>query len=587
MDGLLLIAILVDALLLVALLIVGFLLWKTLQRQRDSERALHQAETLRGQTSQQLSAVLKVSQKFVEAGNEEEIIDTILRMVMQTTGAMGASFVPFDERGKPTAAVRRGEFPFPVPDAYLEYLASTPVRQTCQQCTELEHHNHSCPLLKGPFTEAQGIYCYPLRYAGREQGILNVYIPHTGMLDDQNQVFLRSLADATALALEGERLRQRELAVLSQLRGARQKADLRATLQGMVENLRETLNAELTFVVLSDGFGNSHPELTTDFFERHAIRSGEFIPGDSSILAALATQVLDESKAVHGSQSRRRIPRLAAWVALPLLPPKNPPLGVLFAGAQNPDGFNNRQLILARSVADQMVLLVQSTSQLADLEYQTLMGERTRLAREIHDGLAQTLGFLKLQMAQMLGFHERGDHTRLGQALRTSYDALAAAYQDARQAIDGLRISPGGPDGYALENWLRQTVAETMVGGSQNPLTITIADLDVKTKLPPEVHAQLIRIVQEALSNIRKHARASQAWISCIETLQDLVLEVRDDGRGFSTDGIPDPSRYGLTGMRERAELLGADFQVISRPDEGTIVRVRLPLREFARMEES
>lgn len=587
MDGLLFIALLVDILLLVALIAVGALLWKTLQRQRESERALNQAETLRGQTSQQLSAILQVSQKFAEAGDEGEIIDTVLRMVMQTTGAMGASFVPLDERGQAKAAVRRGEFPFPVPDAYLEYLASTSVRQTCQQCSVLENHDHSCVLLKGPYTDARGIYCYPLRQGSRDLGMLNLYIPEAGSLDLQHQAFMRSLADATALALEGERLRRRELSVLSHPRPTRQAADLRTTLNSMVENLREILNADLVFVQLAGKPGKNPPDLNgDDAFMKRAMISGEVLPEDHPGLSALASQVVEEGQLLSRSDARQRLPGLAAWVALPLQSASPAPLGVLFAGSHNADGFNNRQMTLIHSVAEQMVLLVQSTNQLADLEYQTLMGERTRLAREIHDGLAQTLGFLKLQTAQMLGYQERGDDTRLAQALRTSYDALAAAYQDARQVIDGLRISPSGPGGYALENWLRQTVAETLVVGNQNPLTITISDLDVRTALPPEVHAQLIRIVQEALSNVRKHARASQAWISCVETAQDLVLEVRDDGRGFAIDGIPDPSRYGLTGMRERAELLGADFQVISRPDEGTIVRVRLPLREYTGMEE-
>jgi len=88
----------------------------------------------------------------------------------------------------------------------------------------------------------------------------------------------------------------------------------------------------------------------------------------------------------------------------------------------------------------------------------------------------------------------------------------------------------------------------------------------------------LIRIVQEALSNVRKHSYATQAWVSYRQTGQVFIIEVRDDGRGFSPEEIPSVSRYGLQGMRERSELIGAEFQVISRPDEGTTVKISLPL---------
>ena len=98
------------------------------------------------------------------------------------------------------------------------------------------------------------------------------------------------------------------------------------------------------------------------------------------------------------------------------------------------------------------------------------------------------------------------------------------------------------------------------------------------TGLAPEIQAQLIRILQEALSNIRKHAGADQAWVSCYDDHGDLILEVRDDGKGFSPEDVPAASRYGLQGMRERSELIGAEFQIISCPMDGTTVRVRFPL---------
>jgi len=202
----------------------------------------------------------------------------------------------------------------------------------------------------------------------------------------------------------------------------------------------------------------------------------------------------------------------------------------------------------------------------------TLMAERTRLAREIHDGLAQTLGFLKLQNAQMQNYQNQKNDEKLKESLVQSYRVLSEAYLDARNAIDGLRISP---EGHGFLKWLEQTLVEFE---ENSGIPATLEEYQDFSGLAPEVQAQIIRIVQEALSNVRKHASAKHVWVSLSQKDHDLVLEVRDDGCGFEPEDIPSTSRYGLQGMRERTELIGADFQVISRLDEGTIIRIRSPL---------
>jgi two-component system nitrate/nitrite sensor histidine kinase NarX len=144
---------------------------------------------------------------------------------------------------------------------------------------------------------------------------------------------------------------------------------------------------------------------------------------------------------------------------------------------------------------------------------------------------------------------------------------------DARQAIDGLRIS--SREGF--EGWLRQTVDEFQ---EYTGMVVEVCHPEVAASLSPEVQAQLIRIVQEALSNVRKHSGARRVDITCRSLGEELVMEIHDDGTGFNVEDVPGPSQHGLRGMRERAELIGADLQVISKPSEGTAVSVRLPLEE-------
>jgi two-component system nitrate/nitrite sensor histidine kinase NarX len=266
---------------------------------------------------------------------------------------------------------------------------------------------------------------------------------------------------------------------------------------------------------------------------------------------------------------------LRSLAAAPLLTPEHNVLGAILVGSRQTRSFHQRQLALLQTIAAQVALVVQNAGLMADLEYKAMMDERTRLAREIHDGLAQTIGFLKLQAAQMRGYLARGEAERARQSSELFYKTLSEAYQDARQAIDGLRISP---DESGLSGWLAQTVGE-FEDLSTLPVELEMDESDIS--LSSEVHAQLVRIVQEAFSNIRKHAQAGRVWVACRVVGDDLLLEVRDDGQGFAPEDITGAWRHGLRGMRERADLIGADFQVVSRPQEGTCVRLRLPLKHL------
>jgi two-component system nitrate/nitrite sensor histidine kinase NarX len=346
----------------------------------------------------------------------------------------------------------------------------------------------------------------------------------------------------------------------------RQKTDLTSLLGGLLENVHKTLEADFAVMVVPrSGAYQSEIDLVLGDFPAQA---RPFMDGVlQGVMASREPLLLGD---VSGDPDST--PGLRSLAAAPLVSPERPVLGAILVGNRRARGFHQRQLALLQTVAGQVALVVQNASLMAELEYKTLIQERARLAREIHDGLAQTIGFLKLQAHQLRKHLTDGQVERARQGVDRFYTTLSDAYQDARQAIDGLRVSPA-EDG--LGGWLEQMAAEFQeISG----LPVVVKEVDLHVNLPPEIQAQLIRIVQEALSNIRRHARASQVRITCRETGDDLVLEVRDDGDGFAPEDVSSASQYGLRGMRERAELVGADFQVVSRPKEGTTVRVRLPV---------
>lgn len=214
---------------------------------------------------------------------------------------------------------------------------------------------------------------------------------------------------------------------------------------------------------------------------------------------------------------------------------------------------------------------------MVQVEYQAVVDERARLAREIHDGLAQTLAFLKIQVAQMQNYLAHGELERLSSTLQSNYRTLSDAYLDARQAIDNLRRMPSS----SLSGWIEQVGDDFEHSAG---LKVDLSKFGLAVEFPPTVQAQLIRIVQEALNNVRKHANASSVQITGCQEGDEVLIQVSDNGVGFSPERVDVSVRYGLRGMQERAEMIGADFQIASRPGQGTIVSLRLlaPLKEEA-----
>ncbi len=237
------------------------------------------------------------------------------------------------------------------------------------------------------------------------------------------------------------------------------------------------------------------------------------------------------------------------------------------------DALDRRQLIRSTPASESSPELSdEMRGLLAQREVRAILQERTRLAREIHDGLAQTLAFLKIEISRAESMLAHNKPDQAARLLKDSSRTLSDAYLDAREAIENLRRVPDD----RLDGWLKQ-VADDFESISGLPVDIHIG---IEYEFPVHVQAQLIRIVQEALTNVRKHAQAGRVRVTAREVDAELLLEVADDGRGFDPANSVAAARFGLRGMRERAESIGAEFQIMSHPHEGgTTVQLRVPLR--------
>ncbi len=200
--------------------------------------------------------------------------------------------------------------------------------------------------------------------------------------------------------------------------------------------------------------------------------------------------------------------------------------------------------------------------------------ERARLAQEVHDGPAQALSNAIFQVE----FIERvfdSDARLARQELRFLRELLRRELGDVRSFIGQLR--PPVLVELGLEGSILDTVT-TQAALSGMRISVDLAA--PAAALPEAAQTVVLRVVQEALQNIRKHAAATNVVVATLMEEGEWVLEVRDDGRGFDTGAVAARGRrnFGLQFMRERAELIGARFEVRSRPEAGTVVRLAIPV---------
>jgi signal transduction histidine kinase len=194
--------------------------------------------------------------------------------------------------------------------------------------------------------------------------------------------------------------------------------------------------------------------------------------------------------------------------------------------------------------------------------------ERAHLAREIHDGMSQELWFAKLKQGRLLALPGVTEDAR---ALAEEVaGAIESSLAEARQAIMALRPTEGHSFCEAIERYVADF--SDRFGITTEASCDSAAEL-----LTARAQAELLRIVHEALSNVRKHADATLIRVDIASNGGALRLTVTDNGRGFAAD-TPGPSGYGLSSMRQRAEIIGGNLSVESRPQDGTRVVVDVPI---------
>jgi len=230
------------------------------------------------------------------------------------------------------------------------------------------------------------------------------------------------------------------------------------------------------------------------------------------------------------------------------------------------------ELNLLRTIGDMLGVAVERARLHARRLESAQTEERNRLAREIHDTIAQDLSAIAFQLeaAEAL-LTQQAEPERVRRSVTAALDLTRKGLEEARRSVLDLRAAP--LEGRTLPAALAALAAEA---DAASRVSVTFEAVPAAASLPPAIEAGLYRIAQEALQNALRHAAAARIDLR-LEIAPDMVLlTVQDDGRGFAVGGSA--GGFGLIGMQERVRLLGGSFQVESAPGAGTRVTAEIPV---------
>ncbi|MGB1288237.1 MAG: histidine kinase [Aggregatilineales bacterium] len=250
-------------------------------------------------------------------------------------------------------------------------------------------------------------------------------------------------------------------------------------------------------------------------------------------------------------------------------------LGVLNVASTDWREIGEDDLRLLHTVGDLVSIAVERARLFRRSAEIGAMEERNRLAREIHDTIAQGLAAiaLNLETADALLEQPQPDIEKIQKITRKTLAITRANMEEARRSVMDLRAAPleGKTLPQAIRALLENSDLHTSLGthsevmGSSPPL-------------PVRISAGLYRIAQEAINNVRQHAEASSLHVILVLLPERVKLIVEDDGNGFDPALIRQKGRYGLIGLEERVKMLGGILDIASSPDDGTRLEVTIPL---------
>lgn len=249
-------------------------------------------------------------------------------------------------------------------------------------------------------------------------------------------------------------------------------------------------------------------------------------------------------------------------------------IGLVAVEFRDVDEIDQETLELVTGIADALAVGVDNARLLTDVRRRAGDDERRRIARDLHDRTGSTLAAIGFELDRIIGLAPQQSGDEIAHHLGTLRLQVTTAIAGLRDTLVDLRSDDSGNDGDEGDD-LSTTLHDVARRISSRSGIIVNTHIDTVRDVPAEVSRQMLIIAREAAINVERHARAATVTVRLAGTEDDITLTVVDDGHGFEPNRVP-PDRYGIRGIRERAETIGATV-FIDSDGNGTSVTVRWP----------
>ena len=533
----------------------------------------------------ELATVQAIAAALATTPDIRSPVPAVLEAVLSETRSRAAELVAFSEdAGQPPATFGLG------PTQALSWLAavraSEDVRPGARAGTHVaETSQLPLPIAEGATALGLRTYaCIPLVDSARTVGVLRLVAGDGGRFDSTAERLLQSIGSQVAVAV---RTRQALQGILDRLDEAEAlyQTGLEIASLSTVREIQERAVRGVRAIVGSDAAA-----LCLANEDRSSLTLAS-ISGPADAFRQARGDVTFPGPATAGTPERflwlrpgSRCPAVGDeycvhHVSAPVLAGAVL-IGHLCAASCGAEPPTEREQTLLTGLANVTAIALANARLRENEHHRAVREERERLAREMHDGVAQVLGYLHLKVqATRQALAQPGPNIGKAQAeLDDIAERAREGYVDVRETILGLRetISPAVGFTGTIRQYLRklsqQSGFEVDLQTSKTPLPA----------LAPNAEQQLLRVVQEALTNARKHSGLDRARVRLEKQPGEVLIVVEDDGKGFDPASVEreDSRSFGLKIMRERVEKAGGSLEIDSTPGEGTRVRVRVAVSQ-------
>lgn len=387
---------------------------------------------------------------------------------------------------------------------------------------------------------------------------------------------------------EALRRRNHELSILNTIAAAlNQTVDLSQALSATLSQVAELLDLQTGWIwLLNETTGESYlaaaqnlpPGLTNDphRMEGSCYCLDTFRAGDLSGAANINVVTCSRLKALVGGTGGLRY-----HASIPLYA-HDKRLGVLNVASPDWRGLSPDDLRLLHTIGDLLSIAIERARLFERSAQLGAAEERNRLAREIHDTLAQGMAAVALQLETADALLDRdAERDRVQRALTRALELTRANLEEARRSVLDLRAAP--LEGKSLAQALAALATEQSIPRSTR---VTFSATGGSRPLSARTEVGVFGVVREAVQNALRHAHARHVRIALVTTPDVVRCTVTDDGQGFDPEHVP-AGRFGLIGMSERARLLGGRFCIDSQPGQGTRIDLEVPLNALSPLTEN